>query len=117
MLEASDNLFASVVLAHLKARQTHDDPPGRCDWKIRLVRNLYERGFNSKDVRELFRVIDWMMELPPPLQDVFWQDVDKIQEDKRMPYVTTIQRVGRREECARVSNRCCACASATRGLN
>lgn len=89
MLEASNNPFASVVLAHLKARQTHGDPAGRCDWKIRLVRNLYERGFTPKDVRELFRVIDWLMVLPPPLKTVFWQEVDKIQEEGRMPFITT----------------------------
>ncbi len=96
MLEASANPFAQVVLAHLKARQTHGDPASRCDWKVRLVRNLYERGFSAKDVRELFRVIDWLMELPPPLQQVFWQDVDKIQEEKRMPFITTPERVGHR---------------------
>jgi hypothetical protein len=94
MLEASTNPFASVVLAHLKARQTHGDPVVRHAWKVRLVRNLYERGFSPKDVRELFRLIDWMMELPPPLQNVFWQDLDKIQEERRMPYITSVERVG-----------------------
>jgi hypothetical protein len=96
MLEASTNPFAQVVLAHLKARQTRDDPADRHAWKVRLVRNLYERGFSPKDVRELFRVIDWMMELPPPLQNVFWQEMDKIQVEKRMPYITSVERVGHR---------------------
>jgi hypothetical protein len=53
MLEASSNPFAQMVLAHLKTRETHKDPDGRCDWKVRLVGNLYERGFSAKDVREL----------------------------------------------------------------
>jgi hypothetical protein len=95
MLEASSNPFAQVVLAHLKARQTHSDPAGRHAWKIRLVRNLYERGFSAKDVRDLFRVIDWLME-PPPLQDMFWEEADKIQKEKRMPFITTPERVGHR---------------------
>ncbi len=95
-LEASVNPFAPVVLAHLKARQTHGDPAGRHVWKLRLVRGLYERGFSPKDVRELFRVIDWMMELPPALQDDFWQDMTKVQEEKRMPFITTPERVGHR---------------------
>jgi hypothetical protein len=60
------------------------------------VRNLYERGFSAKDVRELFRVIDWMMELPPALVNVFWQEMDKIQEERRMPYVTSIERLALR---------------------
>ncbi|HVS39067.1 MAG TPA: hypothetical protein VMS17_26145 [Gemmataceae bacterium] len=95
VLEASSNPFAPVVLAHLKARQTHGDPAGRHAWKVRLVRGLYERGFSAKDVRELFRVIDWLMELPPALNRSFWQDVDKIQEERRMPFITTPERVGR----------------------
>ena len=96
MLEASVNPFAQVVLAHLKARQTHGDPAGRHAWKLRLVRGLYERGFSPKDVRELFRLIDWMMELPQPLDNLFWQDVDKIQEERRMPFITSIERSGHR---------------------
>ena len=97
ILEASTNPFAHVVLAYLKARETHGDPASRHAWKVRLVRNLYERGYSQKDVRELFRLIDWLMVLPPALNSVFWQDVDKIQEKKRMPYITSIQRVGRCE--------------------
>jgi hypothetical protein len=93
-LEASANPFAPVVLAHLKARQTHGDPASRCAWKVRLVRGLYERGFSPKDVRELFRVIDWMMELPSALRGRFWDDMTKIQEEKRMPFITTPERVG-----------------------
>ena len=95
-LEASANPFAKVVLAHLKARETHDNPADRHAWKLRLVRGLYERGFSAKDVRELFRVIDWMMELPPPLEDVFWQDMAKIQKERHMPFITTPERVGHR---------------------
>jgi hypothetical protein len=96
LLEASTNPFASVVLAHLKAQETHNDPASRHAWKVRLVRGLYERGFSARDVRELFRVIDWLMELPPPLENIFWQDVAQIQKERSMPFVTTPERVGRR---------------------
>jgi hypothetical protein len=94
MLEESSNPFAKVVLAHLKARQTHDDPAARHAWKVRLVRGLYERGFSAKDVRDLFRVIDWLMVLPPALNTLFWQDLDRIQEERRMPFITSVERVG-----------------------
>ncbi len=92
-LEASSNPFAKIVLAHLKTKQTHGDPAGRRDSKVRLVRNLYEQGFGAKDVRELFRVIDWMMVLPPPLAIEFRTELDKIQEEKRMPFVDSIERL------------------------
>ena len=44
-----------------EARRSGD----RHAWKTRLVRGLNERGFSAKDVRELFHLIDWLMELPP----------------------------------------------------
>jgi hypothetical protein len=59
------------------------------------VRGLFERGFDAKTVRELFRIIDWLMELPPQLDTVFWQDVGKINEEQRMPYIPLGERVGR----------------------
>src|SRR5207302_4910505 len=85
---------ATVVLAHLKARETQGNPTNRHTWKLRLVRGLYERGFSAKDVRDLFRLIDWMMELPPPLREVFWKELTNIQEERRMPFITTPERVG-----------------------
>jgi hypothetical protein len=100
-LEASTNPFATVVLAHLKARETHGNPVDRHVWKIRLARGLYERGLSAKDVRELFRVIDWLMELPPPLANVFRKEWDEFQEERRMPYISSFERLsladGRRD--------------------
>ena len=79
-LEASDSPFAKIVLAHLKARQTKGDPTNRHIWKVRLVRGLYERGFATKDVRELFRLIDWLMVLPPPLENAFENYIEELQK-------------------------------------
>lgn len=96
-LEASDNPFAKIVLAHLKAAETRGEPVDRQQWKSRIIRGLYERGFSEGDVRELFRLVDWMMELPPVLEERFWQDVVRLQEEKRMPFMTTPERVGLRK--------------------
>ena len=89
-LEASANPFATVVLAHLKARETASNPADRYAWKARLVRGLYERGLGARDGRELFRVIDWLMILTQGLDDAFWDDAVKIQEEKQMPFITTL---------------------------
>jgi hypothetical protein len=96
-LESSANPFAQVVLAHLKALETRSDPAGRHIWKVRLVRGLYERGFSADDVRELFRLLDWLMELPPALDGRFWDKIKQIQEDKTMPFITTPERIGRQQ--------------------
>jgi hypothetical protein len=93
-LEADGNPFARVVLAHLKALETRRDPDGRRAWKFRLVRGLYERGFGADDIRQLFRLIDWLMELPPPLDDQFWEEINRYQEERTVPFVTTPERYG-----------------------
>jgi len=90
-LEASSNPFAMVVLAHLKALETRRDPEARQRWKFYLVRRLHERGFKSKDVRQLFRVIDWLLELPPPLKRRFVNEVHNYEEERSMPFMTTIK--------------------------
>jgi hypothetical protein len=93
-LEASTNPFAKVVLAHLKALETRKDMAGRRNWKTRLIQGLYERGFSSEDIRQLFRVIDWLMELPRRMQRAFEHELDVLAEERRMPYVTSIERTG-----------------------
>ena len=92
--EADSNPFARVVLAHLKALETRRDPQLRRTWKFRLVRGLYERGFRAEDVRQLFRLIDWLMELPPALDDLFWDEVENYHKERTMPFVTTPERIG-----------------------
>jgi hypothetical protein len=70
-LEADPNPFAVVVLAHLKALETRRSPDDLRAWKVRLVRGLYRRGMDPEDVRQLFRFIDWVMELPELPEQVF----------------------------------------------
>jgi hypothetical protein len=60
-----------------------------------IGRGLDERGLSATDVRELFRVMDWIMELPLTIRNHFWQDAEKIQEEKRMPFISTPERVGK----------------------
>jgi hypothetical protein len=44
-------------------------------------------------VRKLFRLIDWLMELPPPLERQFWKDFDDFQKERTMPFLTTPERI------------------------
>jgi hypothetical protein len=70
-LESSANPFAQVVLAHMRALQTRLDPEGRRHYKLQIVKGLYQRGWTAEDVRQLFRVIDWLLDLPDELQQGF----------------------------------------------
>ncbi len=96
-LEADPNPFALLVLAHLKTVQTRQDPAAREGWKVRLVKGLYGRGLSAEDVRQLFRFIDWIMDLPPVLDTLFWQEVRQYEEEKQMAFITTPERIGRQE--------------------
>jgi hypothetical protein len=97
-LETNPNVFALVVLAHLKTLETRQSPADRHAWKVRLIKRLYERSLSTKDVRQLFRFIDWLMDLPGPLDRLFWQEIDRYEEERRMPFMTTPERLARTEE-------------------
>ncbi len=92
-LERDRNPFAAVVLAQLKELETRRDPAARCGWKSRLIKGLYDRGLSADEVRELFRLLDWMLQLPEGLEEQFRQDMERFEEEQRMPYVTSIERL------------------------
>ncbi len=93
-LEASRNPFATVVMAHLKAQETRADRYRRFEWKLTLTRRLYEQGYSREDVINLFGFIDWVMSLPEELEPEFWREVRNLEEERRMPYITSIERIG-----------------------
>jgi hypothetical protein len=93
-LETNQNPFATVVMAHLVAMQTRNDRLQRKQLKLALTKRLYETGFAREDVINLFSFIDWMMSLPEELQIEFEQELSQYEEEKRMPYITSIERRG-----------------------
>jgi len=92
-LEASSNPFATVVMAHLKAQQTRADRSRRFEWKLAITRRLYEQDYSRQDVLNLFQFIDWVMSLPEELEQEFWREVRNLEEEKRMPYITSVERI------------------------
>ena len=42
----------------------------------------------------LFRFIDWLLELPAAQETLFWRDVQEYEEERAMPYVTSVERIG-----------------------
>jgi hypothetical protein len=94
VLEQSSNPFAVVVAAHLQAQATRQNPEDRLKWKLRLVKGLYERGYDREGILELFRVIDWVMALPFELACI-------IHEWKReVRFVSKIEKTCQRERRA-----------------
>ena len=96
-LERSTNVFAVVVMAWLETLATRHDAEGRLRAKWGLVRRLYQRGLSRQDVLDLFWFIDWLMFLPAPVQKRFVENVRRHEEETRMRYVTTIERMAKDE--------------------
>jgi hypothetical protein len=96
-LEASMNPFATVVMAHLKTKSTKQDLKSRKDWKFQLTRRLFEQGFDQQDIMELFLFLDWLMELPRGLKREFKDELALYQQEKKMPYISTIEEITRED--------------------
>ncbi len=93
-LEANDTPFAAIVLAHWRTLQTRRDLDSRRQWKLRIVKGLYQRRWSKEDVRELFRLIDWIMTLPEELEASFRSDMFKYEKEQNMPWLSSIERSG-----------------------
>ena len=93
-LEESTNPFASVVMAHLKAIETTGDNEKRYQWKVSLIKRLYRSGYEKQDVIRLFDFIDWVMVLPEELEEQLWTEIQAIEEEEKMEYISSVERIG-----------------------
>lgn len=94
-----DNYSLPVILARaqIEALKTSSDPQGRFAAKMKLVRDLYDHGYTVGEVRMWFRLIDWMMHLSKYLDDRFRVQLEEIEEELQMPFVSSIERQAREE--------------------
>jgi hypothetical protein len=47
-----------------------------------------------QEILALFRFIDWLLVLPPALEQEFWHEFQQFEEEQHMPYVTSVERMG-----------------------
>ena len=91
-LEESSNVFAVATLAQLDAKATRDDPEARLDAKRKLIRRLYEKRYSREEIVSLFQLIDWMLHLPDEQAIIFEADLESMEAEHQMPYITSIER-------------------------
>jgi len=91
-LEKSNNIFSMVVMAHLKTKATTSNLSEREKWKWNLSRLLYEKGYNRKEIVDLYKVIDLMMTLSEDLQLKFENKLTQYEEERKMPLLTNIEK-------------------------
>lgn len=94
---AKTNPFAVVVMAHLQAQSTRQDPDGRFRAKLGLIRRLYESGYERGEIESLFRFIDWVMWLPEAYEEKLGIELEQLETETKMAYVTSWERMGIRK--------------------
>jgi hypothetical protein len=96
-LEGSDNPFAVIVAAHLTTQETRRDKAKRYEGKLKIAKSLYRRGYTRSDILELFRLIDWMVNLPKATEQQFLSEIQRFEAENQMPYITSVERLARQE--------------------
>ena len=80
--------------ANLEAMRTRGNPAGRKDRKLRLAKGLLQRNWSADDIRELLRLIDWLMTLPEDLEGDFQNEFHVYEKESNVAYVTSFERSG-----------------------
>ncbi|NEO56277.1 MAG: hypothetical protein F6K54_26250 [Okeania sp. SIO3B5] len=93
-LSASNNVFATMVMAHLRTKSTTRDFTEREKWKWQLVRSLYEKGLSKFEIINLFKFIDKMMTLPPELQQNLESKINQYEEEQKVELLSTMEEGG-----------------------
>ena len=92
-LYSNPSPFALVTLAHLLTQATRQDMNARFAAKWKLVQLLYQRGWGKQQVIDLFSVLDWMMRLPEQLKRSLWHNIEVLEEQGKMRYVTSVEQL------------------------
>jgi len=93
-LLASENAFGLITAAHILTQKTRKKHQERYEAKLRLVRLLYQRQWDKQRVIDLFSVLDWLLQLPEWLNSQVLQELETIEESKKVRYVTSVERIG-----------------------
>jgi hypothetical protein len=82
-----------VILAQLAANE-HPDKATRLRPKFELVRGLKAYGYDEESVRQIYRLVDWLITLPEDLEEQYQERLQTLSEEDEMTYVTTTERWG-----------------------
>lgn len=95
------NPFALLTLAHLATRATRRDPVARKEEKWQLLKHLYRKGWTPQEVQDFYQLLDWMMRLPKELEHQLRQDVNTLEGEITMRYVTSFEKLAMEEGMAK----------------
>ncbi len=97
-LETSTNPMAMVVKVQLKNYEVkRSDSSKKFDIKRELIRECYKCGYTKKQIRTLLKFIDWILRLPENLEKQLSEEIIRLEEESKMSYVTSWERIARKE--------------------
>jgi hypothetical protein len=99
MLASTKNIFATLTLVHRDAQETRQDPAERAQRKVSRFRELLRQGYDSADIRNLLRMMDYLLRLNQDLTEQTRHSLRQIEvEELGMErYVTSFEEIGRAE--------------------
>jgi hypothetical protein len=94
LLEQQTNLFATIVLSHRDAMETHNDLHERARRKIARYRRMLQQGYAAEDIRSLLNLLDHLLRLPPPLAQETNAAMRQVEEEFAVSYITSFEETG-----------------------
>ncbi len=94
-LETSKNPMAMIVKAQLRSfelKKAGNKQKSSVKWE--LIRECYEKRYPKEEIRVLIKFLDWLILLPDGLAKKLSIKIKKLEEDYKMPYVTSFERIG-----------------------
>ncbi len=58
-----------------------------------MMRQCYKRGYSRKQTYSVLKIVDWIIRLPKEFEMRLSDEIAKIEEEEKMPYVTTWERI------------------------
>ncbi len=96
-LEAHDNAFGLIILAHLAAKMTRNRQEQRFEEKLAVAKVLLGKKCDLKRFYGIIRFIDRVIDLPPELEPQFHKALKESQGEEAVTYITSFERVAKEE--------------------
>jgi hypothetical protein len=93
-LEQHPNPFSIVVMSFLKTIETKGSEQQRYSWKKQFLVELYDRGLTREIIFILYQFIDLIMNLSEELEKELTEEIEAIEEAKKMSIITSAERIG-----------------------
>ncbi len=97
-LETTDNPMAIVVKSQLKSLEAKKvDEDTKFEATKELIRLCYRQGYSRDDVNVLVKFIEWVFRLSKAFEKRLKEEIKKIEEEHKMPYLASWERTAKKE--------------------